>query len=73
MWWPMKFPLALKQVELYVTAALQGAIAALFTTELTNHLFAPLAACTVVTLVLRAGSIAFGWRLPVYKSRPPKQ
>ncbi|MDR6267216.1 trimeric intracellular cation channel family protein [Roseobacter sp. N2S] len=66
-------PLALKQGELYVTAAFAGAIAALFTTELTNHLFAPLAACTVVTLVLRAGSIAFGWRLPVYKSRPPKQ
>nr|WP_323781882.1 trimeric intracellular cation channel family protein [Amylibacter sp.] len=66
-------PLALKQGELYVTAAFAGAIAALFTTELTDHLFAPLAACTVVTLVLRAGSIAFGWRLPVYKSRPPKQ
>nr|WP_325251584.1 trimeric intracellular cation channel family protein [Amylibacter sp.] len=66
-------PLALKQGELYVTAAFAGAIAALLTTELTDHLLAPLAACTAVTLVLRAGSIAFGWRLPVYKSRPPKQ
>lgn len=66
-------PLALKQGELYVTAAFAGAIAALLTTELTGHLLAPLAACTAVTLVLRAGSIAFGWRLPVYKSRPPKQ
>lgn len=66
-------PLALKQGELYVTAAFAGAIAALLTTEFTDHLLAPLAACTAVTLVLRAGSIAFGWRLPVYKSRPPKQ
>ena len=25
-----------------------------------------------VTLGLRAGSLAFGWRLPVYKARPPR-
>ncbi|MBR9864256.1 MAG: trimeric intracellular cation channel family protein [Rhodobacteraceae bacterium] len=66
-------PLALKQGELYVTAAFAGAVAALLTAGVTDHTLAPLAACTAVTLVLRAGSIAFGWRLPVYKSRPPKQ
>jgi uncharacterized membrane protein YeiH len=26
----------------------------------------------VVTLILRAGSLRFGWRLPVYKARPPR-
>jgi uncharacterized membrane protein YeiH len=66
-------PLVLKQGELYVTAAFSGAIAALLTLEITAHPLAPLAACAAVTLILRAGSIAFGWRLPVYKSRPPKQ
>ena len=53
-------PLALKQGELYVTAAFAGAVAALLTTQITNHPLAALAACTVVTLILRAGSIAFG-------------
>ncbi|HMB13745.1 MAG TPA: trimeric intracellular cation channel family protein, partial [Roseovarius sp.] len=28
--------------------------------------------CAVVTWALRAGSLAFGWRLPVYRARPPK-
>ena len=68
-----ELPLALKQGELYVTAAFAGALAALATTQLTENPLAALAACTIVTLTLRAGSIAFGWRLPVYKSRPPKQ
>ncbi|MDB9857922.1 trimeric intracellular cation channel family protein [Amylibacter sp.] len=66
-------PLALKQGELYVTAAFAGAIAALITTQITSNSLAALAACTAVTLILRAGSIAFGWRLPVYKSRPPQE
>ena len=68
-----ELPLALKQGELYVTAAFAGAIAALLTTQITETPLAALAACTVVTLILRAGSIAFGWRLPVYKSRPPQE
>lgn len=67
-----QIPLALKRGELYVTAAFAGAVAALFTVQITDHPLAPLAACSIVTLVLRAGSIAFGWRLPVYKSRPPR-
>jgi uncharacterized membrane protein YeiH len=65
-------PLALRQGELYVTAAFAGALAALITTQLTQNPLAALASCTAVTLILRAGSLAFGWRLPVYKSRPPK-
>lgn len=65
-------PLVLKQGELYVTAALAGAAAAL-----PALWFAPvgvgLITCAVVTFVLRAGSLLFGWRLPVYRSRPPRQ
>lgn len=65
-------PLALKQGELYVTAAFAGALAAIAAMEITSNPILILAACTLVTLILRAGSIAFGWRLPVYKSKPPQ-
>lgn len=65
-------PLVLKQGELYVTCAFAGSAA----TALSSHfgLSPNLAAisCALVTLTLRAGSMSFGWRLPVYKSRPPK-
>lgn len=66
-------PLVLKQGELYVTCALAGSAALSFA-----H-FAALPAslsaliCAGVTFGLRAGSLAFGWRLPVYKPRPPRQ
>ena len=64
-------PLVLKQGELYVTAAFAGAAAAV----LALHLTAPgpaLLICAAVTFALRAGSLTFGWRLPVYKPRPPR-
>jgi uncharacterized membrane protein YeiH len=66
-----ELPLVLKQGELYVTAAFAGAGAALtagfmFPTEIA------LMICAGVTFILRAGSLIFGWRLPVYKSRPPR-
>lgn len=64
-------PLVLKQGELYVTAAFGGAMAALAVHALGGDALALLAACTIATLVLRAGSLLFGWRLPVYRSRPP--
>ena len=28
--------------------------------------------CVAATLALRAGSLLFGWRLPTYRSRPPR-
>ena len=65
-------PLVLKQGELYASAAFAGAGAALVARELGAGTLTVLAACAVLTWVLRAGSLAFGWRLPVYKSRPPK-
>jgi len=65
-------PLILKQGELYVTAAFAGAAtAALLNPYVTEPLYA-LATCAAVTWILRAGSLHFGWHLPVYKSTPPK-
>ncbi len=65
-------PLVLKQGELYITAALAGSVAATLTLMFTDNVLLPLAACTALAFTLRAGSIAFGWHMPVYKSRPPK-
>jgi len=65
-------PLVLKQGELYVTAAFAGA--ATVPLSKTYDLDTPIALliCAAVTWTLRAGSILFGWHLPVYKSTPPK-
>ncbi len=64
-------PLVLKQGELYVTAAFAGAGAALSASAVLPT-GAALAVCAGVTFVLRSGSLVFGWRLPVYRSRPPR-
>lgn len=65
-------PLVLKQGELYVTCAFAGALAAI-AAGLAGLGGAPaLVLCALVTFTLRAGSLGFGWRLPVYKSRPPR-
>ncbi|QGX99416.1 trimeric intracellular cation channel family protein [Roseovarius faecimaris] len=64
-------PLVLRQGELYVSAAFAGALAGV----ILSTLIAPgpaLLACAGVTWAMRAGSLLFGWRLPVYKARPPK-
>lgn len=65
-------PLVLKQGELYVTCAVAGSAALLGGLALgASELVAAL--CSgLVTFGLRAGSIRFGWCLPVYKSRPPR-
>jgi uncharacterized membrane protein YeiH len=65
-------PLVLRQGELYVTAAFCGVGAALMAGLLGQTVLVPLVVCAAVTLVLRAGSMAFGWRLPVYRSAPPR-
>ncbi|MGB5556956.1 MAG: trimeric intracellular cation channel family protein [Paracoccaceae bacterium] len=64
-------PLVLKQGELYVTAAFTGAGAALIALQALPIGIA-LLICAAVTFTLRAGSLIFGWSLPVYKSRPPR-
>lgn len=65
-------PLVLKQGELYVTTAFAGAAAAALSRPYFPDPLPALALCSGVTWALRAGSVAFGWRLPVYKSRPPR-
>jgi len=65
-------PLVLKQGELYVTAAFVGAASGAGAALLGVPAPLALMLCGAVTLALRAGSLAFGWRLPVYRSRPPK-
>ncbi len=65
-------PLVLRQGELYVTAAFGGVGAALAAGAMGQTGLIQLGACAIVTLTLRAGSMAFGWRLPVYRSAPPR-
>ncbi|MGC8203070.1 trimeric intracellular cation channel family protein [Aliiroseovarius sp. PTFE2010] len=65
-------PLVLKQGELYASAAFAGACATVPAVYAGLSSVMTLLACTALTFALRAGSIAFGWRLPVYKSRPPR-
>ena len=65
-------PMVLRQGELYLSAAFAGALTALGTVAITGATPPALLACAVVTFLLRAGSLIFGWRLPVYKPRPPR-
>lgn len=67
-----ELPLVLKQGELYATAAFAGAIAAVGVVATGYDTQAALLACAAITFVLRAGSIAFGWSLPIYKHGPPR-
>ena len=64
-------PLVLKQGELYVTAAFAGAVAAVLATPVAGSATG-LLACAAATFILRAGSLHYGWRLPVYRARPPQ-
>lgn len=65
-------PLVLKQGELYVTCAFAGALAAVIAQGAGVAGTPALVICAAVVLTLRAGSLALGWRLPVYRSRPPQ-
>jgi uncharacterized membrane protein YeiH len=65
-------PLVLKQGELYLTAAFAGSGASLLALWLGTGKDVALLVAAGVTFALRAGSMAFGWKLPVYKSRPPQ-
>lgn len=65
-------PLVLKQGELYVTCAFAGAIAAVVAGWLGMQPEFGLMLCAATVFILRAGSLAVGWRLPVYRSQPPK-
>lgn len=66
-------PLVLKQGELYVTCAFAGALTAVILVALGMPAGVSLAFCAGVVMILRGGSLALGWRLPVYRARPPRQ
>lgn len=65
-------PLVLRQRELYVTAAFGGAVVAVALVGIGLPRPLALLACGGVVFLLRAGSMLRGWRMPVYKPRPPK-
>lgn len=67
-----ELPLVLKQGELYLTAAFGGALAAVLLVWAGAPRPVALLACALVVWVLRAGSLRFGWKLPVYRPRPPR-
>ncbi|SHG87070.1 trimeric intracellular cation channel family protein [Cognatishimia maritima] len=66
-------PLLLKQGEIYATAAFAGAASAVLAAYLGFERLPVLAICAAITWVLRSGSLIWGWKLPVYKARPPRQ
>lgn len=65
-------PLVLKQGELYATCALAGSFAAVVAGGFGLPQGLSLLLCAAVVFTLRAGSIHLGWRLPVYRSQPPR-
>ncbi len=65
-------PLVLKQGELYVTCAFAGALGAVLAGVAGLPTSAALMICAVLVFILRAGSLSLGWRLPVYRSQPPR-
>ncbi|MFN3275019.1 MAG: trimeric intracellular cation channel family protein [Paracoccus sp. (in: a-proteobacteria)] len=66
-------PLVLKQGELYLTAAFGGAMTAVALSWLGVADTEALIACAVAVWVLRAGSLVLGWKLPLYRPRPPRR
>jgi uncharacterized membrane protein YeiH len=68
-----ELPLVLTQGELYVTAALAGALVAVAAQGLGAPAGLALVGAGAATFAIRAGSLAFGWRLPVYRARPPRR
>lgn len=65
-------PLILKQGELYATCALAGSAGAVLAQLAGLGEGLSLLICAALVFILRAGSISLGWRLPVYRSEPPK-
>lgn len=65
-------PLALRQGEAFVTCALIGAGCGMLAHGLGASMQVMLVITGVVTMATRAGALIFGWRIPVYKSRPAR-
>ncbi|EPX87027.1 trimeric intracellular cation channel family protein [Salipiger mucosus] len=65
-------PLVLKQGEPYATCALVGALTVLGAEALTGLSALSAVAGFAVTLGARVAGFRMGWRLPVYRPRPPR-
>lgn len=65
-------PLVLKGRELYLTAGFGGSLAAVLAVQAGLPVTAALWSCAALTLLLRAGALLWGWRLPAYRPRPPR-
>jgi uncharacterized membrane protein YeiH len=65
-------PLILKQGELYATCALAGSLGCVIAGGLGLTKGLSLLLCAALVFFLRAGSVTLGWRLPVYRSQPPR-
>lgn len=65
-------PLILKGSELYLTCAFGGAVIALLLAWLGLPRPMALIGGGFGTFLLRAGTLIWGWSLPVYKPRPPR-
>ena len=66
-------PLVLRHGELYVTAALAGSITSALLALIIPDPLIYLSAGAAATFVVRGGSLLFGWKLPNYRHRPPRQ
>lgn len=65
-------PLVLKSGELYLTCAFGGAVVALILVSLGVPRPVALIGCGATTFLMRAGTLIWGWSLPVYRPRPPR-
>jgi uncharacterized membrane protein YeiH len=65
-------PLVLRQGELYLSAAFAGSAVAVAINQTMGPTPLALIGGAALTFLLRAGSMRFGWKLPVYKARPPR-
>lgn len=63
-------PSVLMRKELYVTAALAGALSYVVLLQLGLALWPAALFATAAAFAVRAGALVFGWTLPGYRSRP---
>ncbi len=66
-------PLILKGSELYLTCAFGGAVIALLLVWCGLPRPVALTGAGIATFLLRAGTLIWGWSLPAYKPRPPRE
>jgi uncharacterized membrane protein YeiH len=64
-------PLVLRR-EIYATAAFLGALAGVGAFALTEDSLLSALVCGGATFAIRAAALVFGWAMPLYKPRPPK-